>query len=138
MNNYGPQKAPSFRRGHTIDGKPYTTPNGRNYVSRVVPRQGQSIPATAPYQAIVQLEQNGVIGRNSRGVQLQKDSDMFPDNWSASDIEEAIREAFLNAYDLDRPNGWKGRDFIGTGRGILIIGFVSNDGKTITSAWPMF
>jgi hypothetical protein len=116
-----------------IDGQPFSVPGGPTYTVKVI---APNASGSKPYSANIQLLRSGALARTSAGSPLEKSSEMFPDSWGPATIEAAIEEAFLNAYDMGRPKGWHGRMFVGMGGGIWIIGFVSNAGNEITSAYP--
>lgn len=70
-------------------------------------------------------------------VKAEKFSTLYPDAWTAEEIETAIREAYgdaLKRKTVDRSGRWEGR----TKSGVRIDGFMTRNGRAIASAFPVY
>jgi filamentous hemagglutinin len=70
-------------------------------------------------------------------VVREKFSTLFPDAWSAAEIQRAIQEAYRDADRRGRveDNGrWSGQ----TARGVRIDGYLTRDGRRIATAFPVY
>lgn len=68
---------------------------------------------------------------------LSKFSTCYPESWTAEEIEAAIREAHDDAKarkKVDREGKWEGK----TKAGVRIDGYLSRDGKWISTAFPVY
>ena len=78
-----------------------------------------------------------LLDLQSRRVVREKFSTCFPASWSAEQIENAIREAYADCKSRDRveDNGrWEGR----TEKGVRIGGYLTRDGRSIATAYPVY
>ncbi len=77
-----------------------------------------------------------LIDPRSDEVVLEKFSTLYPESWTADEIEAAIREAYGDAKSRDAINQdgrWQGK-----GKGIRIDGYLSSDGRKISTAFPVY
>jgi hypothetical protein len=118
----GMHHVPSAPKSVSVRGRPAnvqfarTSPGGRNDVRTVR----------------VQL-----IDPQTGKLVSEKSSTVYPDTWTAADIENAIREAYAYARShrrIDSRGRWQGQ----TRNGIRIDGYMTFDGRGIATAFPVY
>lgn len=73
----------------------------------------------------------------SQRVLIEKFSTLYPKSWTEKQVEAAIREAYADAVQrkaIDSDGRWEGK----TKAGMRIDGYMSANGKSIATAFPVY